>query len=133
LKEIDFCAFNRFNQILEEAARKDSLQELISFDSPKKEEILMKNEYQYKFAKMMRICFSTDIVTINQLDVEKVMQQFENYDVGENLDPLEQTHKKSTTKSILLQKVRNYQMIISQKLKRIKFVLQIQNVLSITF
>jgi hypothetical protein len=94
LKEIDFCAFDRFNQILKEATKKDPLQELFNLNSPEKEKILMKNEYQFKFAKMMEICFDVGITTISQLDVEKVMQQFECYDVGENLDPIEAVSQK---------------------------------------
>jgi hypothetical protein len=98
LKEVEFCAFNRFSQILEETNRVDPVQELFDANLVTKEEFLLKREYQSKLSNLIKICFDTDVVILNHLDLTKVIQQLEEYGVGEFLDPIEANPQKVDNK-----------------------------------
>jgi hypothetical protein len=111
LKETEYCGFNRFSRILEEANRIDPVQEMLIKKFSTKEEFLFNKEYQCKFSKLIRYCFDVKITIINQLNLTELMQQIEEFGVGEIWTPLNRALKKSITKSISLEKMIVYKVI----------------------
>jgi anion-transporting ArsA/GET3 family ATPase len=114
LEETEYCGFNRFSSILEEAKRFDPIREMLTEELETKEEFLFNHEYQRKFSMLVSYCFDVDIAINNQLNLEELMQQIEEFGVGEIWIPLNRALKKSITKSIFLQKVIVYKTIPTQ-------------------
>jgi hypothetical protein len=83
LKEVEFCAFDRFSKILEEARRIDPVQGMLSEKFTSKEEFLFKREYQCKFSDLIRTCFGVDVTILNHLNISELMQQIEEFGVGD--------------------------------------------------
>jgi hypothetical protein len=115
LEETEFCGFDRFSRILEEANRIDPVQEMLTEKFNTKEEFLFNNEYQCKFSKLIRYCFDIEITIINQLNLEELMQQIEEFGVGGNLDPIESSSQKVDNKINPLTKSNNLQFDSNSK------------------
>jgi hypothetical protein len=122
LKEVDFCSFNRFEQVMKEVNNRESFDDLLIFSDKKEVVSYERKEYQNKFAEMIHVCFNLDVTIINQLDLQQVTEQIERYELGEIWTPLTQVFKKSVTNLVWSQKVKIYQLIINRKLSQIKII-----------
>jgi hypothetical protein len=94
LKESGFCSFHQYEKTLQDAENQKLLDSTLNFFVGKQDEFFKRKEFQVKFAEMVQECFEQEISMVNQLDLKKVMQYFDSYELGKIWTPLEQVLKK---------------------------------------
>jgi hypothetical protein len=104
LKEVEFCGFDRFSQVLKNERKGDQLQDILGNNFKLDEKFLLQKEYHFKFSNMLESCFGVSIVNISQLDLGEIMAQFGENEKDEFPEGIESSSQKVDNKIKLLTK-----------------------------